>query len=174
MGKKLYPLNKIKYWLCNDIDDLCRLCKVHPKTVLSWQEKGLKPIDNKKPALFYGYVVKEFLGKMNESNKCKTTFEQMFCFVCKEGRDPLKKQIQITPNNRKFLDVKAICQSCEQEMFQSYKLEDLQQLKRIFDVVQVLGLYDSKTSPSNTPFFDQAERGKKESEKDLIQLDLFL
>jgi len=35
-------------------------------------------------------------------------------------------------------------------------------------------IYGSKTPTSNTPFFDQEKSSKKESEKTLIQLELFL
>jgi hypothetical protein len=58
-------------------------------------------------------------------------------------------------------------------MNKPYKLEDLPQLKRIFNVVQLLELYDSKTPASNTPFFDQEKSSKKESEKEQFQGDFF-
>jgi hypothetical protein len=59
-------------------------------------------------------------------------------------------------------------------MFQNYKLDDLQRIKREFDVVGVLELYDCDNPPLKTPFFDQAKDGKKECEKEPIQPDLFL
>ncbi len=177
MGRRIYPLNKIKYWYCYDVDDVCRLYsryKLHSKTVLEWKKQGLQAIDNKTPTLFYGACLAKFLGKLNESNKCKTAFDEMFCMGCKEGKKPLKKQVQLIPENRSFLKVKTICQTCKNLMFKNYKLNDLQKIKQTFDVVGVLELYDCKTSPLKTPFFDQSKDGKKECEKDSIQLDLFL
>jgi hypothetical protein len=50
MGKRIYPLNKIKYWYCYDIDDVCRLYskyKLHSKTVLEWKRQGLQAIDGR-------------------------------------------------------------------------------------------------------------------------------
>lgn len=85
----------------------------------------------------------------------------------------MKKQITIEQFEQKFLKVKAVCQSCKTKMNKPYSLDDFQQLKRIFDVVQLLELYDSKTPTSNTPFSDQEKNGKKEGEKDSIQLELF-
>lgn len=178
MGKRIYPLNKIKYWYCYDIDEVCSLYKkyrLHPKTVSDWQNKqGLQAIDNKKPALFYGTTLIKFLGKLNEANRCKTKFEHLFCVKCKEGKDPLQKKIQINPVDKKFLKVKAICQTCKSEMNKPYKLDDLQKLKRIFNVVQLLELSDSKNPSMKTPFFDQEEDSKKEHKKQLIQLDFFI
>lgn len=174
MSGKIYSLNKIKYWVCYDVEVICRLYRIHSKTVLAWFKKGLKPIDNKKPILVYGYDLKTFLGKLNESNKCHLGFEEMFCMKCKEAKVPLKKQIQLEQFEQKFLKAKAVCQTCKTKMNKSYPLQDFQQLKRIFDVVQLLELYDSKTSPSNTPFLDQEKDDKKESEKEPIQGDFFL
>ncbi len=173
MVKSIYPLNKGKYWRCYDVDMLCRLYGVHEKTILGWKKKGLKPIDTKKPFLFYGYEVKEFLGKMNEANKCQTDFHQIFCMKCQEPRNPLKKQIQIIPVEQKFIKVKAICQTCKSVMNKPYKLSDLAELKRIFKVVQVLQLYDCKNPTVNTPFIDQAKTPEKESQNSPIQLNLF-
>lgn len=174
MSKKTYSLNKIKYWLCYDIDDICRLFGVHPKTALSWFKQGLKPIDNRNPMLVHGSGLKAFLGKLNEANKCSGSLETIFCMSCKEQKSPLQKQITIEHFEQKFLKVKAHCSECKKPLHKSYKLDDLQPLKRFFNVVQVLELYDSKTPTSNTPFFDQEKSGKKESEKTLIQLELFL
>jgi len=174
VGRKIYPLNKTKYWYCYDIDGLARLYNVHPKTISKWQNEGLEAIDSRKPALFYGHVVKKFIGQMNELNKCKINFENFFCFKCQEGKSPLKKQIQILPIDQKFLRVKAICQTCKNVMHKPYKLDDLSQLRRIFTTVQLLELYDSAIPLVNTPFFDQDQTTKKEPENRPIQTDLFL
>jgi hypothetical protein len=177
MGRRIYPLNKIKYWYCYDIDGVCRLYskyKLHSKTVLEWKKQGLQAIDDRNPALFYGYCLSKFLGKLNESNKCKTAFDEIFCMTCKDAKKPLKKQIQLIPENKNFLKVKAACQICKKSMFKNYKLDDLQKIKREFDVVQVLELYDCKNPPLKTPFFDQAKDSKKECETEPFQPDLFL
>jgi hypothetical protein len=171
---KIYSLNKIKYWICYDVDAICRLYGIHEKTVLAWLKKGLKPIDAKRPILVYGYHLKIFLGKLNESNRCHLNFEEMFCMKCKEAKTPFKKQIQLEQFEQKFLKAKAVCQSCKTKMNKSYQLENFQQLKRVFDVVQLLELYDFKTPPSNTPFHDQEKDDQKESEKEPTQGDFFL
>ena len=173
MGKRIYPLNKIKYWYCYDIDELYKLFSVYKKTILEWKKKDLKSIDDKQPFLFYGNDVKGFLGELNESSKCKTEFHEIFCMKCKEGKSPLKKQIQLIPNNNKFLKAKAICQTCRNVMFKNYKLNDLQKIKQTFNAVQVLELYDSKNTSMNTPFLDQAKDSKKEYGQEEFQLDLF-
>lgn len=124
--------------------------------------------------LVYGYDLKQFLGNLNESKKCSGSFETIFCMSCKEQKSPLQKQIIIEQFEQKFLKVKARCSGCKKPLNKSYPLDDLQQLKRIFDVVQVLELYGSKTPTSNTPLFDQEKSDPREPAKDSIQLDFFL
>lgn len=124
--------------------------------------------------LVYGYDLKQFLGKLNESKKCSGSFETIFCMSCKEQKSPLQKQIIIEQFEQKFLKVKARCSGCKKPLNKSYPLDDLQQLKRIFDVVQVLELYGSETPTSNTPLFDQEKSDPREPTKDSIQLDFFL
>ncbi len=172
MGKKIYPLNKLSYWRCYDIEMLCRVCKVHEKTVLDWKRKGLKAIDSKKPALFYGAHVKDFLSKMNDVNKCKTEFNQIYCVKCHEGRDPLKKQIQIKYIKKQFVKAHAICKVCKTSINKPYKLEDLPKLRKAFDIVQQLQLYDCKNPTVNTLFLNQGKSTQKEPENQPIQLDL--
>lgn len=109
---------------CYDLEAICRLYGIHSKTVLAWFKKGLKSIDNKKPILVYGNDLKIFLGKLNESSKCHLGFEEMFCIKCKEGKTPLKKQIQLEKFEQKFLKAKALCQTCKTKMNKSYPLED--------------------------------------------------
>lgn len=174
MSKKIYSLTKIKYWRCYSVEELAKLLEVHEKTILEWKRKGLKTIDSKQPFLFYGYFVKEFLGKMNLSNKCKTAFDQIFCMKCQEGRDPLKKQIQFIPVKQNCLKVKALCRTCKSDIYQNYKLDDLPELKRTFNVVQLLPLYDCKKPSVNTPFSDQGKITIKEPQNQQIQGDFFL
>ena len=152
MGKRIYPLNKIKYWYCYDINDICDLYQevdLSDRTIFSWIKKGLVKIDNKRPFLIRGYDLKNFLGKMNKSNKCQTKFDQMFCMSCKDARNFYQNQITIEMKNN-FLAVKTICRTCKSTMNKSYKLDNFGELKRKFNMVEKLQLSDCKTPPLKT------------------------
>lgn len=168
MGKRLYNLQPIKYWYCYDVEDICNMYKLHPQTVRKWQKTGLKAIDNKKPSLIYGYDLKNFLGKQNKLNKCKTKFNEFFCVKCKEAKIPYKKQISIEYVNG-FMRVKGVCPVCKNIINKNYKLDSLGELKRIFNVVDVLELYDPQSSTTNTHILSDKKTTKSEPE----QLELF-
>ena len=151
MAKRIYPLNSIKYWWAYTIEEICELYKerdLHPQTIRGWIRKGLVVI-NGKPILIYGYELKKFLMKMNQSNKCQTEFDEMFCFTCKEATHFYKNQIKVEHKSGK-LDVKAVCRQCKNVMNQGYKLEDFPKLRRLFSVVDELQLYDCENPPCKT------------------------
>lgn len=147
------------YWYCYDIEDICRLfksCNLHPQTVRQWIKNGLLTIDNGKPSLIYGNQLIDFLGKLNKSNKCKTDFEQMFCFKCRDGKIPYRKQIQLEQSHG-LVKAKARCQTCKTLMNKNYKMDDVPRLRLIFNVGDVLELYDSGDSPANTHIITSTE-----------------
>ena len=151
MGKRIYPIKDIKYWWAYTIEEICELYKaygLHPQTVREWIRKGVFVIKGN-PILIYGNELKKFLMKMNESNKCHTEFDEMFCFTCKEATHFYKRQIKLEHKNGK-LDVKTLCRQCKNVMNQSYSLDDYPKLKRQFIVVDELQLYDCENSPCKT------------------------
>ncbi len=153
MGKRIYPLNRIKYWWAHDIDEICELYKeygLHPQTVRQWIKSGL-PVMKGRPVLIYGNDLKVFLGKMNTSNKCSSEFDQMFCMSCKDAKSFYKKQIKVELVNG-VIKAKALCRDCKTIMNKPYKFEDFPKIRKLFHVSDVLELYDNKDSPSKTHF----------------------
>ncbi|MBL0320176.1 MAG: hypothetical protein IPP74_12945 [Alphaproteobacteria bacterium] len=171
MGKRIYPLNVIKYWYSYDLDEICQLYsdhRLHKQTVRRWIKEGLPTIDKHTPGLVYGSQLKKFLGKQNQMNKCSTAYEQFYCFKCRDARNPYKKQVQLEFRNLS-LQLKAVCRDCKSPMNKGYKLDDLQKLKSLFYVVDVLELYDSTSPTVNAHFHAPNEMHQSES----VQLELF-
>jgi hypothetical protein len=172
VGKKIYPLNYIRYWYAYDIDEVCTLYKgsrLHQQTVRQWINNGLKTLDGGKPTLIYGNDLKEFLGKQNVSGRFTTEFHQFPCFKCQEPKEPFRKEIQLE-HTGSFLKAKARCQTCKKLMNKSYKLNEYQHIKKIFNVVALLELYDTENTTTNTHFPVQDNKHLTE----LLQGDLFL
>jgi len=171
MGKRNYSLKGIKYWWAYTIDEICEELyieyKLHPQTVREWIKKGLVVI-NGNPILIYGYELKKFLMKMNESNRFHTEFDEMFCFTCKEATHFYKKQIKVDHIESR-LNVKARCRQCKGVMNKGYKLEDYPKLRRLFIIVDELELYDCDNPPCKTHIEAQLETHLNEP----IQKELF-
>jgi len=152
MARRLYPHKCIKYWYVYDIDDICTLFAefgLHVQTVRKWVKDGLKTIDKGKPALIYGNDLIDFLKAHNSKNKCQTLFNEMFCVKCQDARKVYQRKVKIN-HKQGFLHVSGICSECKSTMFKSYKIKDWPELKRIFQVVDILQLYDCEDSTTKT------------------------
>tara|TARA_A200000113_G_scaffold211980_1_gene213129 strand:- start:2878 stop:3393 length:516 start_codon:yes stop_codon:yes gene_type:complete len=152
MSKRLYPHKRVRYWLVYDIDDICTLFSdlgLHPQTVRAWVKRGLKTIDNGKPALIYGNNLIAFLKAQNTENKCITEFDEMFCMGCKDARPIYQNKIKVDQKTN-VLSVSGLCRCCKTKMYQNYKLSDFSALRKTFKVVDVLELYDCEASSDKT------------------------
>lgn len=171
MSKRLYPHNRVRYWYAYDIDDICALFSdlgLHVQTVRKWIKNGLKTIDGGKPSLIYGNDLIAYLKKNNEGNKCKTAFNEMYCFTCQDARPVFKSQVSLS-QEKPFIKAQGVCRECKKPMFKSYKIADYSKLKRTFTLVDVLELYDPAISTDKTHIHAEEQNAVNES----LQMDLF-
>ena len=175
MAKRLYPHKRVKYWYAYDVEDICALFSefgLHNQTVRKWVKNGLKAIDNGKPTLIYGNDLIGFLKEQNTKHKCKTDFNEMFCMKCQDARPIFQRKVTIK-QKAKTLSVSGSCRECKTVMFKSYKMSDLSKVKRVFQLVDVLELYDCEASPSKTHIQVQAIAPLSESKNMHEQIGLF-
>jgi hypothetical protein len=165
MSKRLYPHNRVRYWFAYDIDEICTTFSdlgLHPQTVRKWRKNGLKTIDGGKPALIYGNDLIVFLKDKNTENKCITEFDQLFCMACKDARHVFQNKI-IAKQKQTLLKVSGLCRKCKTTMFQNYKLSDFPRLRKSFDLVEVLELYDCEHGSGKTHVAPRIETTINES-----------
>ena len=171
MSRRLYPHNRARYWYAYDLDEVCSLFAdlgLHIQTVRKWVKDGLKTIDGGKPALIYGNDLIGYLKRQNNKNKCKTAFDQMYCFKCQDARPIIKGKVTIEKKEN-FLMVCGQCRTCKIKMFKNYKMDDYQKIRRSFDVVGVLELYDGEKSTDKTHIPAPVQSNRSES----LMRDLF-
>lgn len=165
MSRRLYPHKRVRYWYAYDIDDVCSLfadLNLHKQTVRKWIKSGLATIDMGKPALIYGQDLIIYLKQNNSKNKCKTTFNGMFCMACQDARHVFQRRISVQQKTQ-FLQVQAVCRECKGKMFKNYKLADFSILQKQFQLVDVLELYDDAKPSGKTHIQAQNETPLNES-----------
>ena len=165
MSRRLYSHNRVKYWYCYDIDEICNLFsshKLHHQTVRAWLKKGLKKIDSGKPILVYGNDLIKFLKDQNTKNKCSLRFLEFYCMKCRDARTAYRKKVLLEKKGN-LLRAKCHCPKCKTLMNKSYKLSVLGVLRRKFRVVDVLELYDCKSRTDKTHLALQNEKASNES-----------
>jgi len=81
-----YLLHNIKRRHTYDSKEIAALLDVDRKTIQRWMKLGLKPImPNKKPLLFYGQVLYDFIKTMRADRKVPLAEDEFFCLSCKQA-----------------------------------------------------------------------------------------
>ena len=175
MSKRLYPHNRVRYWYAYDLDEICALFSdtgLHIQTVRAWVKNGLKTIDGGKPMLIYGYDLIAYIKSQNDKGKCETAFDQFYCFKCHDARPVSQNKITVEFKN-KFIKSCGHCRTCKTKMFKNYKADDYGALKRKFQVVDVLELYDCSIPSVKTHIQEQVKALPSESSLGTHYGDLF-
>ena len=106
----------IKLHRTYSVEDAARTLGVHKNSVRGWRKDGLKAIDNDRPILFLGSVLRAFLEQRNASRKRPCRPGTLYCFRCREPRAPALGMVDWTPINARTGNLKALCGTCETVM----------------------------------------------------------
>ena len=85
---------------------------VHKNTIRHWQRKGLRPIDDRRPYVFDGAVVRQFLKSRNLSQKRRCPVGTLYCFGCHEPRRPSPTSIEYAQTRIGAGNLRALCSEC--------------------------------------------------------------
>lgn len=116
MAKRRVNPNVVKLNRTYDASQLAVCCGVHKNTVLNWRTAGLEPIDNSKPIVFHGTLVRDFLKNRNAKRKQPCGPGRLYCFRCREPRAPALGLVEYVPLTMKSGNLKAFCAACETVM----------------------------------------------------------
>jgi hypothetical protein len=124
MRRRVNP-NLVKLNRTYDASQLAACCGVHKNTVLNWRTSGLEPIDNRKPIVFHGSAVRDFLKKRNAKRKQPCGPGRFYCFRCREPRAPSSRLVEYVPLTTKSGNLKASCAACETVMHRRVRRSDV-------------------------------------------------
>lgn len=112
MGKRRVNPNVVKLNRSYDTTQLAACCGVHKNTVLNWRSAGLEPIDDSKPIVFHGSVVREFLRQRNAERRRPCGPGRFYCFSCREPRPPALSFAEYVAVTDTAGNLKACCETC--------------------------------------------------------------
>ncbi len=107
------------------IAELSACLDVHSNTVRHWQEAGLQALDKRRPLLFQGATVRDFLTKRNASRKHPCPPGTLYCLRCREARPPAQGMVDYVAVNDTSGNLHALCDHCEAMMRRRVRLADL-------------------------------------------------
>jgi hypothetical protein len=126
MAKRRVNPNVVKLNRNYDSAQLATCCGVHKNTVLNWREAGLEPIDESRPILFHGSVVREFLRQRNAKRRRPCSPGKLYCFRCREPRRPALGVAQYLAVTARAGNLKARCDTCGTVMHRKICWAELQ------------------------------------------------
>jgi len=133
--KKRHPNYRlVKSHLSYTVEDVTRLYGIHKNTVRAWIKAGLPVLNEKRPMLILGHVLKEFLHTRRTKNKRPCKPGQFYCLRCRAPKYPAENMADYTPVNEKFGNLVAYCPDCDTIMNQRVSLA---KIDRIPDKIEI-------------------------------------
>lgn len=93
-------------------------------TIWSWMKKGLQPIDRRRPYLFAGGVVREFLHGHNKPRQ-PTLPGEIYCVACKRATQPAGGVADFVPLSPTNGNLVGRCPKCSRRIFQRVRKEEI-------------------------------------------------
>jgi hypothetical protein len=150
MPPRRAKLNSVKLYYSYSVNELAHCCGVHKNTVRNWQRDGLEPIDNARPVLFQGAIVRAFLSRRKANCKRPCPPGTLFCLKCRRPRRPALGMVEYRSLRPASGDLCAICETCETIMHRRVREGDLAKVMPNLAVQFVHGAprLQGRTAPS--------------------------
>jgi len=94
------------------VDEIARLFGIHPNTVRAWRKQGLEPIDERRPALFKGLILAQFLRARRQKAKRPCSPGEIYCLPCRRPKRPLSGIVEYSPSSPTVGNLRGICPTC--------------------------------------------------------------
>ncbi len=125
MGMRHPNPRRVKAHHTYTIGELARLFGLHVNTVRAWQDAGLEPVDSRRPLLFRGDAVRDFLNRRREAAKRPCKAGTIFCLPCRKPQRPALDMVDYEPITATSGDLRGLCPSCNRLMHRRIRKADL-------------------------------------------------
>lgn len=117
MGRRHPDYRRVKLHHSYTLAELAAHFDIHINTVRSWQREGLKPVDDKRPALFHGSFVRAFLMSRRANAKRPTGPGRIYCLPCRKPKNPDGGTVDYRPETATAGRVEGLCPDCGRLIF---------------------------------------------------------
>jgi hypothetical protein len=117
-----------------DVDGVARVLGVHKNTVRNWLKHGLEAVDEHRPTLVLGSVLRLFLEARRAGLKRKCPPGHFFCVRCRMPKLPAGKMADYVPYTPTTGNLKGICPDCDGWVNRRCSLAKIEALQKILDI----------------------------------------
>jgi hypothetical protein len=94
------------------IEEAARTLGVHKNTIANWLKNGLNPIDDRRPVLVQGFVLRTFLQERRSRQKMRCAVGELYCLKCRAPKSPLDRRAIYIPLSSSGGNLKGRCSDC--------------------------------------------------------------
>lgn len=107
-----------------DCSEIAHIFAVTIATARRWRKEGLRPIEDKRPYIFAGAELAEFLRRKNKPRQPLGPGE-IFCVACKRPRIPAGDLVRARTMTPTSVQLIGLCPICGREMHLRVRLAEL-------------------------------------------------
>ncbi|WP_126176982.1 helix-turn-helix domain-containing protein [Tsuneonella rigui] len=119
---------KVKLHFSYTAGELATCLGVHKNTVRNWRREGLAPVDEARPILFQGAIVRAFLLKRNARRKQPCPPGTLYCLRCRQPSEPARDMVEYSPIKAASGNLRATCSHCGAVMHRRIREADITRL----------------------------------------------
>lgn len=112
MSKRANPM-AVKSALTYDVSEAAKALGKSPATIRNWVRDGLPVMSSKKPLLFSGLALREYLRAKYRAKKTPLASDELYCPSCKTGRKPVAMAVEAFVNSPKTTRLLGTCDRCD-------------------------------------------------------------
>lgn len=105
------------------VEELAAALDKSPATIQQWMRDGLQPIDDRKPALIYGWVFKEWHEAWWEERKTQCAPDEFFCMGCRDRRHAAEGSLMAGTAAAGSPRLRANCAVCGTVMYKNMGID---------------------------------------------------
>lgn len=94
-------------------EEAARDLKVTTATVRNYVRRGLPVMTGRRPFIFSGEELRDFLVQERARTKRPLKADELFCPACGKGQRPFGLMVDLFPQNAKIGLLKGLCEVCE-------------------------------------------------------------
>jgi len=112
MHRRIDP-RRVKKLRTYTIEEAAGLLSVHKNTIRAWMKAGLEPLDQRRPTLFVGGVLADFIRRCRDQARRPCPPGHFYCLKCKVARRPAGGLVEFqAPNGSTNRNAQALCCEC--------------------------------------------------------------
>jgi hypothetical protein len=118
VGKRHPNPRRLKRLRLYTVEELAKALALHKNTLRVWQKNlGLAPIDDRRPALFRGCDVIDFLRSRRTTSKRSCGPGELYCFRCRAPKTPAGEMADLIIERPTNGCLVAICPTCSAMLY---------------------------------------------------------